>query len=201
MNDHPPDSGSHDDDGDHPIAVVLDIAEPRLRRRTLAALGHLDAIALVDDPLDADVTVTDDASHTGPRTVLLTGNRLQPIPASTASVLATDSSPTLLLIAIEATHHGLVCRLPQADEHSEVPDIHHLDDADADTMLPPALTAREAEVIQLLATGASNKAIARALDISVHTAKFHVTSITTKLHAMSRTEAVARAIRAGLVMS
>jgi DNA-binding NarL/FixJ family response regulator len=63
-----------------------------------------------------------------------------------------------------------------------------------------ALTPREREVLALLAAGASNKDIARALDLSVHTAKFHVASLTEKLGARGRLEAVAIAIRTGLVM-
>jgi DNA-binding NarL/FixJ family response regulator len=63
-----------------------------------------------------------------------------------------------------------------------------------------ALTAREREVLALLAAGASNKAIARALGVSVHTAKFHVASLSEKLGASGRLEAVAIALRAGLIM-
>jgi DNA-binding CsgD family transcriptional regulator len=55
-------------------------------------------------------------------------------------------------------------------------------------------------VLALLVEGASNKAIARALGVSVHTAKFHVASLTEKLGAKGRLEAVAIAIRSGLVM-
>jgi DNA-binding NarL/FixJ family response regulator len=64
----------------------------------------------------------------------------------------------------------------------------------------PALTPREREVLAAMAEGASNKAIARRLGISFHTAKFHVASILTKLDADTRTEALARAARMGLVM-
>ena len=64
----------------------------------------------------------------------------------------------------------------------------------------PDLTGREREVLALLAEGASNKAIARALSISVRTAKFHVASVTEKLGAGGRQEAVAIAIRSGLLM-
>ena len=62
------------------------------------------------------------------------------------------------------------------------------------------LTPREREVLALLAAGASNKAIALALDLSVHTVKFHVASLIEKLGAGSRLEAVAIAIRTGLIM-
>lgn len=62
------------------------------------------------------------------------------------------------------------------------------------------LTPREIEVITLLADGASNKGIARKLGISFHTAKFHVAAILEKLDATTRTEAVTKAARLGVVM-
>jgi DNA-binding CsgD family transcriptional regulator len=62
-----------------------------------------------------------------------------------------------------------------------------------------ALTPREAEVLALLAEGASNKVIARRLGISVHTAKFHVGQILDKLDASGRTDAVANAARLGVI--
>ena len=61
------------------------------------------------------------------------------------------------------------------------------------------LTPRELDVLTLLAEGASNKAIARHLGISVHTAKFHVGSILDKLDATGRTDAVAHAARRGVI--
>ena len=61
------------------------------------------------------------------------------------------------------------------------------------------LTARELEVLALLAEGASNKMIARRLAISVHTAKFHVASVIDKLDAIGRTDAVAHAARLGII--
>jgi two-component system nitrate/nitrite response regulator NarL len=64
----------------------------------------------------------------------------------------------------------------------------------------PVLTPREREVLAAMADGAPNKVIARRLGISFHTAKFHVASILTKLDADTRTEALARAARMGLVM-
>ena len=67
---------------------------------------------------------------------------------------------------------------------------------------PPAetLTARELEVLQCIAEGQANKAIAARLHISEHTVKFHVNAILGKLAAQSRTEAVVRATRLGLVL-
>jgi DNA-binding CsgD family transcriptional regulator len=61
------------------------------------------------------------------------------------------------------------------------------------------LTPRELDVLALLAEGASNKAIARHLGISVHTAKFHVSSLLDKLDATGRTDAVAHAARRGVI--
>jgi len=61
------------------------------------------------------------------------------------------------------------------------------------------LTPREIEVLNLMAEGASNKSIARRLDISVHTVKFHVGSLLDKLDAAGRTDAVAQAARLGVI--
>jgi DNA-binding NarL/FixJ family response regulator len=61
------------------------------------------------------------------------------------------------------------------------------------------LTARETEVLELLAEGLSNKAIAARLGISDQTVKFHVASIGGKLGAANRTEAVRLAVRRGLI--
>ena len=85
-------------------------------------------------------------------------------------------------------------------------------DADAWLMAPAAesadadkpafdepLTPREMQVLELLAEGLPNKAIARRLDISDQTVKFHVASICGKLGAANRTDAVRRGVRRGLV--
>lgn len=62
-----------------------------------------------------------------------------------------------------------------------------------------ALTAREVQVLELLAEGLPNKAIAERLGISDQTVKFHVSSIAGKLGAANRTDAVRRAVRRGLI--
>ncbi len=62
-----------------------------------------------------------------------------------------------------------------------------------------ALTAREEEVLQLMALGLPNKQIGGRLSISLSTVKFHVASILGKLNASSRTEAVTMGARQGLV--
>jgi two-component system nitrate/nitrite response regulator NarL len=61
------------------------------------------------------------------------------------------------------------------------------------------LTPREREIVELMADGANNRIIASRLAISRHTVKFHVASILAKLGARSRTEAVALALRRGLL--
>ena len=61
------------------------------------------------------------------------------------------------------------------------------------------LTAREREVLRLMADGLGNKGIATALGISSHTAKYHVASVLAKLDAQSRTEAVTKGLREGLL--
>jgi len=61
------------------------------------------------------------------------------------------------------------------------------------------LTPREREILELMADGANNRVIASRLGISRHTVKFHVASILAKLGTRSRTEAVAAALRGGLL--
>jgi DNA-binding NarL/FixJ family response regulator len=65
---------------------------------------------------------------------------------------------------------------------------------------PPSvtLTPRESEVLRLLVRGSSNKQIAAALRVSERTVKFHISALFTKLGATNRTEAVTRAVLAGL---
>jgi DNA-binding CsgD family transcriptional regulator len=88
-------------------------------------------------------------------------------------LVGTDAEPDALVVAAAAT-------APEGE-----PEI--------------ALTARELEVLALLAEGASNKLIARRLGISAHTAKYHVASLLEKFDAVSRTDAVAHAARIGVL--
>ena len=81
------------------------------------------------------------------------------------------------------------------------------DDAWADAVRPQALldepvehlTPREHDVLELLAEGLSNRELAAVLGFSEHTAKFHVQALLTKLGASTRTEAVVRALRLGVL--
>jgi DNA-binding NarL/FixJ family response regulator len=65
--------------------------------------------------------------------------------------------------------------------------------------LPEPLTRRELDVLELMADGLPNKAIAGRLGISDQTVKFHVAAIIGKLAAANRTEAVRIALRRGLL--
>ena len=62
-----------------------------------------------------------------------------------------------------------------------------------------ALTPRELDVLRLVAQGLGNKEIAADLDLSMHTVKYHLASVLAKLGERSRTEAVSRGIRTGLL--
>ena len=66
-------------------------------------------------------------------------------------------------------------------------------------LIEESLTPREIEVLELLAEGLANKAIAARLGISDQTVKFHVAAISGKLGAATRTDAVRRAVRRGLI--
>ena len=80
-----------------------------------------------------------------------------------------------------------------------VADRRARDDDEAGPFVEEALTPREVQVLELLAEGLPNKAIAERLGISDQTVKFHVSAISGKLGAANRTDAVRRAVRRGLI--
>jgi len=93
-----------------------------------------------------------------------------------------------LVAAIRATVAGFAVTLPRSPA------------GPADTMvITEDLTAREVEVLRLMARGNRNKQVAAVLGISEHTAKFHVSSVLAKLGARTRTEAVTIGVTRGLV--
>lgn len=98
-----------------------------------------------------------------------------------------------LAAALVAAAHGLRVLDPRLAEQV----VTNQPISDVDLVEP--LTPREEEVLTLLAEGLTNRAIGRALHISEHTAKFHVQALMGKLGAQSRTEAVVRATRLGLL--
>jgi two-component system nitrate/nitrite response regulator NarL len=114
--------------------------------------------------------------------------------AGARGMLPRDTGGERLAAALMAAAEGLVVLdLPIAD-----PLFGARDQSTAP--LVEELTPREMEVLQLLAEGLPNKAIAHRLDISEHTVKFHVNALMGKLAAQSRTEAVVRATRLGLIL-
>ncbi len=109
-------------------------------------------------------------------------------------LLSRDVKPEQLLAAVQAAAQRLIVLEP--DLAPNLTPGRSLDNE----LLTEELSRRELEVLQLLAEGLPNKAIARELHISEHTVKFHVNAILSKLNAQSRTEAVVRATRLGLLL-
>ena len=112
--------------------------------------------------------------------------------AGVRAVMPIDTGGPELTAALRAVERGLI--------------VLHPDLLAAAAVLPPSdtdanrnLTPRELEVVDMIAEGLSNHAIARRLGISRHTVKFHVASVLAKLRASSRTKAVMIAVRRGLV--
>nr|WP_242045938.1 response regulator transcription factor [Leptolyngbya sp. FACHB-16] len=101
-----------------------------------------------------------------------------------------------MIVTVEAIATGLVVLHPEVAE-ALLKGLAEPDEPEVASDAP--LTPREIEVLQLLATGLGNKAIARQLNISEHTVKFHISSIFSKLNATSRTEAVTLGMRQGLI--
>jgi DNA-binding NarL/FixJ family response regulator len=110
------------------------------------------------------------------------------------AVLPADASAAEILAAIEGAAAGLALIDPAELEAL-------LEGAPRPTAeLEAPLTGRELEVLRMLADGAGNKSIAWKLEISESTVKSHVAQILAKLHAGTRTEAVTRGIRQGLIL-
>ncbi len=114
--------------------------------------------------------------------------------AGVRGLLFRDSTSDRLLAAVTAVAGGLAVVDP--DLMASMMPVLAIDESP----LAEELTPREIEVLQLLAEGLANKAIAQRLGISDHTVKFHVNAIMGKLGAQSRTAAVVRATRMGLVV-
>ena len=123
--------------------------------------------------------------------------------AEVAALLRTVRAGGVFLRDTDTAH--LIAALPIVAQGLLVIDPALADRVLPDGETPPesiseALTPREQEVLQLLAEGLPNKTIARQLGISDHTVKFHVNAIMSKLDAQSRTGAVVKATRLGLIM-
>jgi DNA-binding NarL/FixJ family response regulator len=100
-----------------------------------------------------------------------------------AGSLANDLTPAQLDAALRAVAAGLLVRSPDLAP----PGFGALVDNPAE----PLLTPREIEVLECIGEGLTNKLIARRLDISLHTVKFHIESLLRKLGATTRAQALA----------
>jgi DNA-binding NarL/FixJ family response regulator len=196
------------------IRVVV-IADTLLRARSLAAaLAEDDRLEVLEarafpstreqgDARMVDVLVAaglplDQIPLNGPPVVALTNEPVEEMPlgASIRAWLPINSSPSQLGAAIvAAANELLVLTERQASDWFGGLRSRHADDG----FELEALTPRELQVLRMLADGLGNKEIAGQLNISDHTAKFHVAQILAKLRASSRTEAVAIGMRRGLV--
>jgi len=119
----------------------------------------------------------------------------QAVQAGVRGVLSNDADAEQLAAALEAAASGLFVLHPD-----EVRSERSSPARSVTLELSEHLTARERQVLQMLAAGLGNKEIAAGLKISDHTAKFHVASILGKLGASSRTEAVSIGLRRGLIL-
>jgi DNA-binding NarL/FixJ family response regulator len=189
------------------VRVALRLADPALRERIALALREARDFT-ADERGEADITIADHATNVArPVIALAPAEEAATWQSDVRAVLPADVGPTLLGAAITVVAAGLAIAPTRgaADQTVTGRWAEGFDPAGAEEEQTGgaesiALTAREREVLALLAAGASNKAIARALGVSIHTAKFHVASLTEKLGASGRLEAVAIALRAGLIM-
>lgn len=160
--------------GADPDVIVWDLGEDpeaALARLADAQSLRLPILAIVEDERD------------GVRALAL----------GAAGLLSREIDPERVVLAARAVLGGLLALDPAVAGVTGAP-------KDPDAQGPvETLTGREREVLVLMAEGLANKLIAGRLGISEHTAKFHVHTILGKLGTQSRTEAVVRAARLGLI--
>jgi DNA-binding NarL/FixJ family response regulator len=166
-----------------PLRVAV-LATDTERRADLAArvsdLGHV-----VTDIGDAEIALADaDAAMPELPAVVLGGTE-----SVHAGVLGVDADAAQIDAALRAVAAGLSIR-PNREYRFAA-----LEEPETTALLTP----REIDVLVALSEGLSNKAVARRLDISQHTVKFHVESIFRKLGVTTRAEAVVKGLRRGLV--
>lgn len=208
MSGHPP-----FDELELPRAVVLS-TDPLVRDAFAALLASV-GIEVVENEAAADVALVD-----GGADAALAAERMETLATIDVPFVALVPDGSVVRAALALGAAGVVSRVPDgARLHAALAAVHHglsvVDAPLSEAALGAArgesaserdrepledLTAREREVLALLADGLSNKRIARRLEISEHTAKFHIGSILDKLGARTRTEAVVTAARRGLLM-
>jgi two-component system, NarL family, nitrate/nitrite response regulator NarL len=164
----------------------------------------------VGDDLDTGLASLPDAEELRtPIVALVQDDRdgMRALAHGAAGVLASPAPPERIVLAARTVLGGLVALDPAvaagsvpANDEAAGEDFRRDDQAPMDAAPVEALTRRELEVLRLMAQGLANKQIAERLAISEHTAKFHVHIILGKLTTQSRTEAVVRAARLGLIV-
>ena len=196
-------------------SILLVASLPSVRLGLAAMLAEHGHAVLPEDEADESAVWVLDAPDAA-RLDALSARRYADLPR--AAVVLTDDDPALPAVLARAGLRGWAClaRETDADQldlavRAAEAGLVLLDLPLAATSLgQPAgvataatsepLTPRELQVLQLVAQGLPNKGIARRLGISENTAKFHVASLTGKLGASSRTEAVTLAARRGLIL-
>lgn len=146
--------------------------------KLLQSLGH-EVVGIEEQPqaVLADQLRPEEGRH---RAVVLGGSD-----AEAEGLLPASAGAAQIDAALQAVAQGLIVRSPGM----RLSGFNAIQDAEARTLLTP----RETQILDAIADGLTNKAIARRLGISLHTVKFHVESVFRKLGASTRTEAVARA--------
>jgi DNA-binding NarL/FixJ family response regulator len=157
------------------LSMALRLREPTLILTLgVADLGELPqpVVSIVRDPIEGH-----EALEFGARGILLFGTESPRIEAALRAVAS----------GLRVVDDGLDLPPSRLSNYVLAPDV-------------PSLTPREREVLDLLADGLSNKEIAADLDVGERTAKFHVAGLLKKMNATTRTEAVVRAARLGLLL-
>jgi DNA-binding NarL/FixJ family response regulator len=176
------------------IRVWIETASNVTRAGLESLLESTGDIHVVDSPSHADVVLLDELPDRPPAApaVLLTDELPTPrmLRLGVHAILPREAAAEQIVAALYAASAGLIA-VPAESSSVIVPA--------AAEPVAENLTPREIETLEMLAEGLSNKQIAARLSISEHTAKFHVNSILGKLDAATRTEAVMRGIRTGLL--
>ncbi len=140
-------------------------------------------LAVAEDGTQSIVVLSDDEGSV---------SKLRDLSLRGWGVVPPDAPAEELGAAVAAAAHGLTA-LPKA-----LADQLLVEPAVVEELSEPP-TARERQVLGLLGQGFSNKMIARELQISEHTVKFHISSLYVKLGVSNRAEAVSRGARHGLI--
>jgi DNA-binding NarL/FixJ family response regulator len=188
---------------EHAAITVVAVADDPSTVLRLIEQNHVDAVLADAPPSDRLAEWRIRHEHTG-FVVLLDAtdpeDAIAALDAGAGAVLPRSAKHSEIVAALKAVTSGLAV-LPREVLARLLDGTSPIDEVvDSNGAAGARLTPRELEVLAAMADGASNKAIARRLEISFHTAKSHVAAILAKLDADSRTEAVARAAQLGLVM-